>query len=99
MSIMATNTEKLDNIAINVAQLSTDFTSVKKQTSEMYKILVTGNGVKPLPEVVRNHEDWICAHKEADKAKKDFTWKVALEIAKQVIYPVGIALAVWLGLR
>ena len=100
---MATNTEKLDNIATNVTELKTDFAIVKKQSSDMYKLLVSGNGIKPLLEIVRNHEDWICEKKEEEKSKetarREFSWKVALEIAKQLIYPVGIAFALWLGLK
>jgi hypothetical protein len=100
---MATNAEKLNELAISIAQLVTDLSGVKIQTSAMYKILVTGNGNKPLPEIVRNHEEWIECYKlemKADRtARKEFTWKVALEVAKQFLYPLGIGIAIWLGLR
>jgi hypothetical protein len=100
---MATNTEKLNSIEINVAKLSTAFEGVTENVAKMYKILVTGNGMKPLPEVVRNHEEWIECYKAEMKANKDarkeFTWKVALEVAKQFLYPLGIGIAIWLGLR
>ena len=98
-----TNTEKLNDLAISIAQLVTDLSGVKIQTSAMYKIIVTGNGTKPLPEVVRNHDEWIECYKAEMKANKDarkeFTWKVALEVAKQLLYPLGIGIAIWLGLR
>jgi hypothetical protein len=33
----------------------------------MYKLLITGNGKAPLPEIVRNHEEWIEECKEEKK--------------------------------
>jgi len=93
----------INELAISIAQLVTDLSGVKIQTAAMYKILVTGNGTKPLPETVRNHDAWIECQKEAQKerteAKREFTWKVALEVAKQILYPLGIGIAIWLGLR
>jgi len=39
-----------------------------KQISEMYKIMVTGNGDVAIPETVRKHSEWI---KEHDKEKEE----------------------------
>jgi len=39
-----------------------------KQISEMYKIMVTGNGDVAIPETVRKHAEWI---KEHDKEKEE----------------------------
>lgn len=100
---MATNADKLNELAVNMAQLITDFSGVKIQTAAMYKLLITGNGTKPLPEVVRNHEEWIRCRdlekKEEETAKKDFKWKARLEVVKQVVYIIGLAVALWLGLH
>lgn len=67
---MATNTEKLDNIATSITRLTTLFEESDKKVAMMHKILVVGNSHKPLVESVRNHEEWICEQK-AEKQKVD----------------------------
>lgn len=107
---MATNADKLNELAVSIAQVITDLSGVKVQTSAMYKLLITGNGTKPLPEVVRNHDEWIeCqklaqkelaeAKKEEIKVRREITWKFVLELLGKIVYPIAVAaIAVWLGL-
>lgn len=73
---MATNTEKLNDLVVSVTKLTTAFGGVEKQSAAMYKILVTGNGAKPLPEVVRNHDEWIECEKEKQKVGDTRKWEV-----------------------
>ena len=73
---MATNADKLNELAVNIAQVMTDLAGVKVQSSAMYKILVTGNGAKPLPEVVRNHAEWIECHEKVAERLDTRKWEV-----------------------
>jgi hypothetical protein len=96
---MATNTEKLDEIFKTVTQLSTEFKSSCDQVKAMYKILVTGNGQPPLPEVVREHEKWIADQEKETEKREDTRLKIKLMGLGQILTLVGLAVAVWLGLK
>lgn len=42
-----------------------------KKIDAMYKIIVTGNGQPPMPEMVRKHEEWIKEKEEEGKKTAD----------------------------
>jgi hypothetical protein len=80
---------------ILAAHLAYDKSSCQKIDS-MYKILVTGNGTPPLPELVRNHGEWIDERKAVDKEndRRSFEYKKGIIIlaAGQILtLLVGIA--------
>lgn len=71
----------------------------KEMIKSMYKILVTGNGEPPLPEVVRNHTAQIAAIIECAEKKKEKGWSVVLIALKEVAVIIGLAVAISLGLK
>ena len=63
---MATISQKLLDDLTNIIPTLTIHiagdSDLQEKMLAMYKILVTGNGSPPLPEVVRIHSAWIIAH-------------------------------------
>jgi len=41
----------------------------RKKIDLMYRVLVTGNGGPPLPEIIRRHDAWIEEQKEEEKMR------------------------------
>lgn len=74
-----------------------------KKTDAMYKLLVTGNGNPPLPEVVRNHAAWIEAQKKSAETtgQRGFEMKKGfiLLVVGQAVTLIGAVAAVWLGIK
>jgi hypothetical protein len=61
----------LEQVGVLSGSLSTHIALQKisdEKIGEMYKILVTGNGVPALPEIVRRHQEWIL---ERDKEREE----------------------------
>jgi hypothetical protein len=64
---------QLTSLAVSFAtHIATDAQNTE-QIKAMYKILVTGNGVLPLPEIVRKHTEWIAERDEANKEIRNET--------------------------
>ena len=85
-------TDVIPQLAIHIAG---DVDLQAKMTA-MYKILVTGNGTAPLPELVRIHSAWIVAHdalamdlqnkkSELDKESRLFKKQILILFIGQVI--------------
>jgi hypothetical protein len=56
----------------------------------MYKLLITGNGLPPLQETIRKHEDWIGEQKECKKKLDERMWQVKLRVIGEGIAIAGI---------
>lgn len=71
----------------------------REKINAMYKILVTGNGSPPLPELVRNNTNWINDQKkEIDERKKQGKQIFVMGIG-QIFGLIVLAISVWIGLR
>jgi hypothetical protein len=79
--------EQLTSLALSFATHVATEADTERKIGEMYKILVTGNGNPPLPEIVRGHTEWIAERddercenkkdqKEAAKIKATHRWDV-----------------------
>ena len=55
---------QISSLAISFAAHVSGEIETKEKITAMYKILVTGNGILPLPEIVRNHTEWIKEREE-----------------------------------
>jgi len=58
----STQLQILDQVSSLTVSLATHIAGqadTDVMTKAMYKILVTGNGIPPLPEIVRQHSEWI----------------------------------------
>jgi hypothetical protein len=60
-----------------------------KKLDAMYKVLVTGNGGPPLPELVRGNKKWIddqdADRKEREKERRSFNRTIAILALGQVV--------------
>jgi hypothetical protein len=65
-----------------------------KKTDAMFKIIVTGNGVPALPEVVRGHTKWIedQTKKSEEEEKRRFEYKKGI-----ILLAIGQALTLIIG--
>jgi hypothetical protein len=74
-----------------------------EKTDAMYKIIVTGNGVPALPEVVRGHDEWIKKQKERAKAKRNLIQEygkgVVLLVLGQVLSVIVGGIAIFLEIK
>ena len=74
-----------------------------QKIDDMYKIIVTGNGVPALPEIVRNHEGWINGQKEEIKnkktAKREYQRSIIMLIIGQIFTLLTASAAIVLGLQ
>jgi len=97
---MATISQKLlDELAEVIPALAIHIAGdedLRSKMAAMYKILVTGNGSPPLPEIVRIHSAWITAHdainqdilnqkSELDKEARLFKKQILILFIGQVI--------------
>jgi len=73
------------------------------KTDMMYKAIITGNGVPPLPETVRNHDKWINGQKEEIKNKKNIAQEyrrgIVLLVIGQIFTLLTASAAIVLGLQ
>ena len=110
---MATNAEIMKQLTdINIS-LSTHLARDEENCTKigkMYKIIVTGNGELPLPEMVRMHGTWIESQKQQEKERNVIArdllaergrrkWSVILLGLSQGFTLVGLAVAIVLGLK
>jgi len=74
--------------------------SMAKMVEAMYKIIVTGNGEPPLPEVVRTHETWITEQKKckeaSEKESREMKRSIALAFLGQIVTLVIAAIIAYL---
>jgi putative protein kinase ArgK-like GTPase of G3E family len=81
--------EQLENIKLQLSAHYEREKAADERLAGVYKILVTGNGTPPLPEMVRKHEDWICEQKEdkkvRDKERRSFFWAIAMLILTNAV--------------
>lgn len=95
--------EKVSELSTDLAEhLAYDKDNCKK-IDGMYKILVTGNGEPPLPEVVRGHTEWIAEKKREAKLNKEnrisFTKAIVLLALGQILAIAGSAFAFFMGFK
>ena len=99
-------TEVIPQLAIHIAGDA----DLQAKMGAMYKILVTGNGYAPLPEVVRIHSAWIVAHdalamqieakkEELIKETRMFKRQILGLVISQVFTFVALAIATISGMK
>lgn len=91
--------EELSAIKIDLAaHYERDNTSCRK-LDDVYRILVTGNGNKPITEQVHEHEDWINDQKEKLKEKQKTRMEIVVLVIGQIVTLAGTATAIAMGLK